>query len=203
MWSSFEAICNIGEKIDPTKYFTYNSALNAYKSQILDTNSVLLNQHQQQLQQQQQQQQQQQHIFLQQQQNQQMLQQQQLNVMKQQHHDMDNDMMDHKCKQDIVQILRLVEADQITKLANPSKQKVVTVCPAQIASHHHHHHHHHVKSSKENQNDDQVQSQMQVPCCHCCCGSGLNNEALGGDISGAYNKPNTPGNKQTPLLNQV
>jgi tetratricopeptide (TPR) repeat protein len=38
MWSSFEAICNIGEKVDPTKYFTFNSALNAYKAQILDSN---------------------------------------------------------------------------------------------------------------------------------------------------------------------
>lgn len=29
IWSSFESICNIGEKIDPNKYFTFNSALNA------------------------------------------------------------------------------------------------------------------------------------------------------------------------------
>lgn len=36
MWSSFEAICNIGEKIDTSKYFTYSSALMAYKNQIYD-----------------------------------------------------------------------------------------------------------------------------------------------------------------------
>ena len=44
MWSSFEAICNIGEKCDPTKYYTFKSALNAYKAQILDSNSNLTSQ---------------------------------------------------------------------------------------------------------------------------------------------------------------
>ena len=42
IWSSFESICNIGEKIDPNKYFTFNSALSAYKNQILDTNALNL-----------------------------------------------------------------------------------------------------------------------------------------------------------------
>ena len=49
IWSSFESICNLGEKIDPNKYFTFNSSLNAYKNQILDTNvlNILANQQQQ------------------------------------------------------------------------------------------------------------------------------------------------------------
>lgn len=48
IWSSFESICNLGEKIDPNKYFTFNSSLNAYKNQILDTNvlNILANQQQ-------------------------------------------------------------------------------------------------------------------------------------------------------------
>ena len=34
LWSSFEALCNFGEKVDPQKYFTLNSALNAYNNQM-------------------------------------------------------------------------------------------------------------------------------------------------------------------------
>ncbi len=48
MWSSFEEVCNIGEKIDPNKYFTFNSALNAYKTHILDPNPLQQHAHQQQ-----------------------------------------------------------------------------------------------------------------------------------------------------------
>jgi hypothetical protein len=34
LWSSFEALCNFGENVDPSKYFTTTSALNVYNTQI-------------------------------------------------------------------------------------------------------------------------------------------------------------------------
>lgn len=98
MWSSFDAICNMGEKIEPSKYFTFNSALNAYKSQVLDTNAFIAPQQTPTV------------IPMQQQEKTQ----QTNNVLKQ--IDQQNDFLDHKCKQDIAQILRLVETDQHNKL---------------------------------------------------------------------------------------
>ena len=123
MWSSFEAVCNIGEKIEPAKYFTINSALNAYKNQILDQENInpafnLINQQQQQQQQQQ----------------------NQLNILKQ--IDQHNDLLDQKSKQDIAQILRLVETDQQNKL---NKHK-----------HHHHHHHPNCLSEQQIGNSNQT-----------------------------------------------
>jgi tetratricopeptide (TPR) repeat protein len=224
MWSSFEHICNMGEKIDSGKYFTYNSALNAYKNQILDAHTLQIyqQQHENQLQQQELQmktqklQQQQQQLLQQQQQFQQQQQQTQtnFNVLKQ--IDQENDMllMDHKCKQDIAHILRLVESDHLTKL-NPKKMSINNqnnYCQL----------HQDPKKFKENQNSNNEMlidssssttttstalSAQQTTCCQCCCHSvsGLTNNSNDNSIIiGETNKLNiSNSNKQTPLLNQV
>lgn len=109
MWSSFDSVCTMGEKIDPSKYFTFNSALNAYKSHILETNSQIqttLNNVTNQL-----------NVNnnnnnnVQQNQSQNQF----TNVLKQQN---DLQYLDQKCKHDISTILRLVEQDQQTKFLN-------------------------------------------------------------------------------------
>lgn len=106
MWSSFDSVCTMGEKIDPAKYFTFNSALNAYKSHILESNSQIqttLN-----------------NVTNQLNVNNNNVQQNQshnqfANVLKQQN---DLQYLDQKCKHDISTILRLVEQDQQTKYLN-------------------------------------------------------------------------------------
>ena len=34
LWSSFEALCNFGEKVEPSKYFTTVSAINFFNYQV-------------------------------------------------------------------------------------------------------------------------------------------------------------------------
>ena len=98
MWSSFEAVCNLGEKIEPTKYFTFPSAVNAFKSQLGVTTEFITQpqseksnhqQHQPQPQSQQ--------------------------ILKQ--IDPQNDLLDQKNKQEIASILRLLEGDQQNKIS--------------------------------------------------------------------------------------
>jgi hypothetical protein len=217
MWSSFESICNIGEKIDPNKYFTVNSALNAYKAQIFDTNLFLnqqQHQHQQQLNQQIQQHQQQLTQQQQQQQYQSNNHQQQQppppqsNVLKQ--IDQQNEMMlDSKNKQDIAHILRMVEADQQNKL-NTIKQQQSRVS---LSSHHPNCCFHSKENSLGNESTSEQQTQQQPQSSSsgqeqelqiCSCQS-FTNESIH-ETSNTNDSSNTSFqklSKQTPLLNQV
>jgi hypothetical protein len=203
MWSSFESVCNIGEKIDPNKYFTVNSALNAYKAQIFDTNLFInqqQHQHQQQLNQQIQQHQQQQY-----QSNNHQQQPLQSNVLKQ--IDQQNDMLDSKNKQDIAHILRMVEADQQNKL-NTIKQQQNRVS---LSSHHPNCCFH----SKENSlgNDSTSEQQAQQPQSStsgqeqelqiCSCQSFTNESIHETSNNDPSNNSFQKLSKQTPLLNQV
>ncbi len=112
MWSSFEEICHLGEKIDPNKYFSFNSALNAYKTQIIDTNP-----HQQTAQQSQSPQdrpQQSSRPIPAQDSPTNPYQKQQQNIQNQilKQIDPQNDFLDQKHRQEIANMLRIVENDQ-------------------------------------------------------------------------------------------
>lgn len=142
-WSSFEAICNIGEKIDPNKYFTLNSALSTYKTQIVDANMLSFMSNQQEVKNNSEKcsqsskepkdlhshhQKQQQNI--------------QNQILKQ--IDLQNDFLDQKNRQEIANMLRIVENDQQT--LNMSKLSY-----KQKGNSQHVHHSNCVHHSKQNQ----------------------------------------------------
>lgn len=207
MWSCFESICNIGEKIDPNKYFTINSALNAYKAQIYDKNLSLSQQqyqHQQQLNQQTQNNTQQtnQHQLINNQQ-----QQSQSNVLKQ--IDQQNEMMlDSKNKQDIAHILRMVEADQQNKL-NSFKQNRLSLSSHNPNCFFHSKENSLGTSGNDSSSDQQSQQQptssgsqeeeLQI----CSCQNSINNESIHEATHSSDSNIYQKLSKQTPLLNQV
>lgn len=159
MWSSFESICNLGEKIEPSKYFSFNGALNSYKTQILDVNN--LNQVQSQSQYGQQPQQQLQYSPppqpVQPAAVQQPKQNYPPNVLKQIDQQCEN-FLDQKSRQDIAEILRLVEADHENK-QGALKQKCLlhqsTTCSNTSCLHYLHQMHEH-EQQQENTNSGGV-----------------------------------------------
>jgi hypothetical protein len=122
-----------GDKVDPAKYFSLNSALNAYKAQILDSNSL--------------------NIFnnqpttvssqksinlLQQQQPLSQPQMPQIQILKQ--IDPQSDLFDQKNRQEIANILKMLESDPSTKFSHNKQPK-----------YHHHHHHHCIHQGQQQQ----------------------------------------------------
>jgi hypothetical protein len=136
-------LCDSGERVDPSKYFTLSSAINAYKSQIIEPainsnqNSVTIALQSQLLQQQENKN----VIFNANQSNVKSLDQQQ--QQQQQQSSMQppvSDSFEQKGKQEIVNLLKEVEADQLNKINNNLGQKSQPISSSgQIQPHYHHH----------------------------------------------------------------
>lgn len=175
MWSSFEAICNLGEKAEPSKYFTFTSALNAYKAQILDSNSLNLIANSQNQQSTNTNEKPQPNVL------QQQTQTQAPQILKQ--IDPQSDLFDQKNRQEIANILRMVESDH--KLKHQNKQQQQQLVQQQLQQQHHmncpinQQQQQQTKSTyKENNSEEtSVTQQTNQPqtgessseCCTCCC----------------------------------